>query len=513
MNIACCAKVCDHPQGDVSIAMAEPRVIKNEALGRIVNQRGPFMLLALAAALFAIAQVDLWGLNGVWADEYFSIYASDPAQPFSSLFAQRIITDSNPPLYYSLLYLYRLLIGDARVAFLALNITALALAAIVIVKAGARAGLLRAGLACAGLFLVSGPALAYAPEGRSYFMALCVTLTIAWLTAQTIETGGSKGGDRAFAVLGGLAALIHPFAALAAGALGAGTLAEGLLRRRADLIRAGLFLGVATTLVFGVWLAIALSHIGNISFLEFTPDAVKDAVWYVRQLAVGPNLAALAVAAFLAVSALRREIWPLFRVLAIAAALFIALPILVSFKTPLISGRYWLIGAPLLIVAMVFAMRAQILAASAEGRARWIALFGGLCLVAMTAFGFFNARDFTETKPIWRGVTIVRGLIGDCPPRSVRIPRWRPLYAIASGAPEGVFLDLTREDAPPLAARAAQCPVIGWAEHVRRGDRFMTEASDAQLLAILHITGAPGADVKIVRHNSGFVILRADAPR
>ena len=41
----------------------------------------------------------------------------------------------------------------------------------------------------------------------------------------------------------------------------------------------------------------------------------------------------------------------------------------------------------------------------------------------------------------------------------------------------------------------------------------MSEASDAQLFAILNISGRPGVDLRIVRHNSGFVVLRADAPR
>ena len=252
---------------------------------------------------------------------------------------------------------------------------------------------------------------------------------------------------------------------------------------------------------------------GNLGYLQFTPDAVKEAIWYVRQLAAGPNVIALLVAAFLGLSALRRDLWPIFRVFAITATLFIALPLLASFKTPLIIGRYWLIGTPLLIVALVFAMRAHLLAMAADRRTQAMAALGAVCLLATTAFGFVNARSFTSGKPIWRGVSIVRNLIADCPQSSVRIPRWRSIYAVAAGAPEAVFLDLSQEHAPPADARNASCPVIGWAEHVQRGDDFMARASDADLLALLSIRGEPGKDVRIERHNSGFVVLRTDAPR
>ena len=454
--------------------MMVPRVLNRDALSDRKTARVAFALFALAAAAwFAFAQVEPLGPQRHLGRRIFLDLCKRSAP---DLFV--LVRQSHPPGQQSaallfVLYLYRLAIGEPRVAFIALNLTAFVAAGAIVIQSARRAGLFLAAIFALALFIISGPALTYAPEGRAYFMALCASLTIAWIAAQTVETGDQGRTDLTLAVSAPSPRSSTPLPRSVAGALGAGLFAEGLLRRRADLIRAGFALGAGATLVFGVWLVFALSRISNLSFLEFTASAVKEAVWYVRKLAVGPNLMALAVATFLGVSALRRELWPLLRVFTIAAALFIALPVLTSFKTPLINGRYWLIGAPLLIVTLTFAMRAHIIAVladRADRRALVTAAFGALCLLAITAFGFASARAFTETKPIWRGARARARAHCQLPAGSVRVPRWGPIFAVASGAPEAVFLDLSAGPAAALDARAARCPVIGWAEHVLRGD-------------------------------------------
>ncbi|HET9229824.1 MAG TPA: hypothetical protein VFO00_00960 [Vitreimonas sp.] len=476
-------------------------------------ERAALIMLAVCAAVFAFAQIDLWHRNGFWIDEYFSLWASDPAIPLARLLTERIFPDTNPPLYFSLLALVRVVVDDPRSAFLILNLIAIALTALFVVARGRSSGVLATALLATSLFIISGPVLYYVAEGRAYLMGLCAAFAIAWHGATVTESRAQPADLRWFAALGVLSALAHVFAALFAGAFAAGLAIEGLLKKRLDLLRAGLTLGVSATAVFGVWLVFALPHMGNVAWIEFSFAAIREALWYVRQLTFGHALMALAVIAFLAWSSQRKEMRPHLRIFAIAMVLFAALPLLASFITPLVTGRYWLIGALAILVVAAFALRAELSAASTGGpnatRSAAGAAFGALSLLAASALSFVNAQAFMETKPVWRGAGVVALLLGDCGPGAVHV--WENhLYATASGAPESTFRDASRPDAPVLDASASGCAVLGWAEHVRRGDDYLLTASDAELLAQLRIAATPD-EVRILRHSSGFVVLKREA--
>jgi hypothetical protein len=471
------------------------------------------IMLAVCVIVFAFAQLDLWPRNGFWIDEYFSLWASDPATPLGRLLTERIFPDTNPPLYFSLLALVRLVVEDPRTAFLALNLIAIALAAAFVFVRGRSSGAPATALLATSLFIISGPALYYAAEGRAYLMGLCAAFAIAW-HGVTVTEGRARNVDLGwFALLGVLAALAHVFAALFAGAFAAALAIEGLIKKRLDLFRGGLALGVSATAVFGVWLIFALPHMSNVAWIEFSVAAIRDALWYVRQLTFGHTLIALAIVGFLLWSARRQEMRPHLRIFAIAMGLFAVLPLLASFITPLVTGRYWLIGAPAILVVAAFALRAELRAASAGGpsakRAAASAAFGAASLFAASVLGFVNAQAFMEAKPVWRGAALVAPLLGDCDRGAVHVWENR-LYATASSAPDSTFRDASRPDAPVLDASASDCPVLGWAEHVRRGDDYLQTASDAELLSLLRIAAAPD-EVRIVRHSSGFVVLRKDA--
>jgi hypothetical protein len=475
-------------------------------------ERTALIILAASVVAFALAQLDLWPRNGFWIDEYFSLWASDPALPLGQLLTERIFPDTNPPLYFSSLALVRFVFEAPRVAFLVLNVIAIALAAGFVVARGKRAGMPATALLAIALFIISGPVLYYAPEGRAYLMGLCAAFAIAWSGAAATKTRAQSSDLGWFVGLGVLAALSHVFAALFAGAFAAGLAIEGLMTRRYDLVRAGLALGASATAVFGVWLVFALPHMSNVAWIEFSVAAIREALWYVRQLTFGHALIALAVIGYLAWSARRPEVRPHMRVFAIAMALFAVLPILASFFTPLVTGRYWLIGAPAIVVLAAFALRADLRGATGGDagarRATTSATFGAAALLAATVFGYVNAQAFMASKPVWRGVERVAPLLGDCAPGAVHV--WENhLYATASGAPESTFRDASRPDTPPLDASASGCPVLGWAEHVRRGDDYLRTASDAELLSLLRIAASTG-EVRIVRHSSGFVVLRAE---
>jgi hypothetical protein len=475
-------------------------------------ERAAFTLLVASAFAFALVQLDLWPRNGLWIDEYFSLWASDPRLPLIQLLSERIFPDTNPPLYFSLLALLRPMIEAPRAAFLVLNLIVIVLVSGFAFARGRGAGLPATALLAVALFVVSGPVLYYAAEGRAYLMGLAATFAITWVGAVAIETRARPADLGWFAALGVLAALSHVFAALFAGAFAAGLALEGLLKRRFDLLRAGLVLGASASIVFGVWLVFVLPYMGNVAWIEFSVAAIREALWYVRQLTFGHALIALAVVGFLAWSGRRPEMRPHLRVFAIAMTLFAALPVLASLFTPLVTGRYWLIGAPAIVVLVALALRTELRAASGDGaakRALASAAFGAAAMLAASVFGFVNAQSFMQAKPVWRGAELVTPLLADCAPGAVHV--WENhLYATASGAPELTFRDASRPGPSLLDPSASGCPVLGWAEHVRRGDDYMQTASDAELLSLLGIAVSP-AEARIVRHSSGFVVLRADA--
>lgn len=473
--------------------------------------RAGFTLLAACILVFVAAQVDLWSRNGFWIDEYFSLWASDPALPLTRLLTERILPDTNPPLYFSLLSIIRLVIDDPRSAFLVLNVAAIALTTWYVFARGRAGGAPATALLAIALFLISGPVLYYAPEGRAYLFGLCAAFAIAWSSAQALEQGQREKDIFSFAVLGALAALSHVFAALFAGAFAAGLLLEAVVSRRTELLRIALALGVSATVVCGVWLIFALPNMSNVGWIEFSLASVREALWYVRELTFGHAAIAFSVVAFMAWSARRRTLWPQVRLFVIAMTLFAILPILASFFTPLITGRYWLIGAPAILVFVALALSSEFKAASNGGPpARAAAVtgaFGAALILAASVLGFANAQTFMMAKPVWRGTQLVAPLLENCPAGSVRV--WdNHLYATASGAPTATFVEVSEYSAPVTG----DCPVLGWAEHVRLGDEYLQTASDAELLALMNIPAAP-AEVRIARHSSGFVVLRADGTR
>lgn len=466
--------------------------------------------LALALVLFVAAQAALAGVNGLWVDEIFSFWASDPALPLGQLFGERIFADSNPPLYFSLLRAARALFDDPRAAFIAVDVLALAATAAFVLHAARRAGVLALGAWALALFLLSGPALCYFPEGRSYFAAMCVVFAAAWAGALALAEQGRGPPWAHFAALGALAALAHVFSGVFAGGLAAGLVLYALFGKRRDLLAPGLALGGATTLVFAIWFIRASAYVGNVGWIEFTPAAILEAVWFVKSLAFGSNFALALLALLWGYGLWMRASRPMAALFAITFGLFAALPLAASFITPIIVGRYWLVGAPGLVVLTVFLARALFADGVTQRSDRSLIAFigiGAFVLVASVG-GYLTAYKFTAEKPVWHGGDVVAPLIAGCPAQSVRVtgePPFLPAYAAMSGASTGLFLDATQPDAPVGEAEDGQCPVLGWGEHMP-----MDGAADAQLLQWLKLEAAPG-EVRIWRSRSGYVVLRADA--
>jgi hypothetical protein len=312
-------------------------------------------LLVAAIALFVVAQVSIYAMNGLWADELYSLMVTDVSRPFTRAFSEYIAPDSNPPLYYVVLYWARWLVTDDRMAFLAVNIAAMVIAAGAVLVASRRAGLSGLGLVGLAAFILSGPVLLFASEGRSYCLGVTVVFVASWYTALAIKEPHKRPTLASFIALGAVAALTHVYAALLCGGLGAGLLSVALFSRRRELVGSGLALGLSASVVFAIWLSTAWVSLGNIGWIKFSPIEIYGAAAHVKNVAIGWNPTILLLIFLLVFGTLDRATRPFFITFGFAFALYVLLPVIASFKQPIITGRYWLVGAPALITLVIFA--------------------------------------------------------------------------------------------------------------------------------------------------------------
>jgi hypothetical protein len=203
-------------------------------------------------------------------------------------------------------------------------------------------------------------------------------------------------------------------------------------------------------------------------------------------------------------------------------ALFLLLPILISFRLPIVSARYWVIGAPGIIVfaAFLFWAWAQENPPQKTGTKSWAppAALAVLALGVILA-SFAVAYIGVSAKLVWRGSAPLRTLIATCNVRSIRVASSYarqdgktfadgslvPGFAYLTARPESVFIDVSREPGPFIADGDAACPVLGWAENL--DPSVVKNAGPGELLQILKIDAAT-ADVDIERQKSGYVVLR-----
>jgi hypothetical protein len=468
------------------------------------------------ALLFAREFASVSAISGWWFDDLFSLWASEPSLPFSVVLRERILTDSNPPLYFSLLHLVRQGIPDDGMAVIAVNIGAIAVAAAAIYIPSRRAGV--SGLAIAGLsaFVLSGPVLYFAPEGRSYVIALSIVFVASWYTALVIS-GFPALTLKSATILGCLAAMTHVYAALFCGSIAAGLLTLSYSHKRKDLLKPGLALGLSASVVFAIWLSIAFGTVQNIAWIQFSVRDVLSAALSVKEIALGANVLAPVLLVIFSYGLLNRKSRPLFLVFSIAFLLFALLPILTSFAQPIIRSRYWQIGAAALPVMLLFAARIWIFESY---KAPSISVWAGstaLCLIVVSSIlGIANAKLYIPTKSFWRGAELVRPLLSHCQKGAVHVyyenalrNPYVPLlwemwdFHKLTGAPQAVFVDAREEATPYLDAAASSCPVLGWTEDSLDWQKL----DDRGLVQLLKIT-ASLAEVQIIRYATGFVILK-----
>jgi hypothetical protein len=468
------------------------------------------LALCVAAVVFGYRLTALSQLNDWWLDEFYSLFASDPGLGFGDLLRQRILTDSNPPLYYVLLFAVRRWIADPRTAILVLNGLAISATAIAVALVGRRQRVPGFALAGFAVFLISGPVLRFAVEGRSYLMALMVTYVAAWLAALALDAPAPRLAWWYWPLLGATAALVHVFAGLFCGCLAAALLVSALLWRRRDLIVPALTLGIAAAATLILWFLIFGSGTtARIAWIVFSADTVIAALREMKQTIFG-YLPVAAIAVVFAATLCVGRTRPLAVLAGVTATLFLAVPCALSYAQPIVQGRYLAIGAPLVVVFLTFVARAALAGRPAPAGLRLPMVAGAgvvALLLAMDRSGFLAAQRMTAEQPFWRGAALAGPLLTRCGPASVHVNRPAWLFALAGHAPESTFVPIDRAaPAQPDGADTA-CPLLGWAEHIWQPEDLVATASDRQLLDLLRIA-APPADVTIVRHHMGYVVLR-----
>ena len=223
--------------------------------------------------------------------------------------------------------------------------------------------------------------------------------------------------------------------------LAAGLFVAAWLWRRSDLWAPSLALGIPAGALTLAWLAYAYAAglFGNFAWIPYSVDKIFIFAGEVilNAFPVGANIAALDYALHTAGAPLRDVIltaYPsiisvgviilifglglLTKRLRIASAafgacflLFFLLPVAASFKQPIIVGRYWMIGAPAVLVLLLFFIQGWLNEGSEKARGWRFSLVAAAATAAFLGLTTFNgldaARALVTLKPAWRGGALV----------------------------------------------------------------------------------------------------------
>jgi hypothetical protein len=473
----------------------------------------PASVLCIAALIVLYQQLAVSAINGWWADELFALWASDPELRFGVLLTERIGADSNPPLYFSLLAIIRMIGLPPRPAVVFLNVLCVVMASISVLWTARNNNRLWLGSAVVALFLTSASTVIFLQEARSYMIALSAVLVASWFAFLCIDRALAWPS---LAVCGILCALTHLFAAIAACALAGGLCICGASRRQIALIGSGIALGASAVLTSAAWLfawkVLGPGGFQQIGWIPFTRASVWEAFVGASVLSFGTLYVWAVVAIAVAFGLLSRRAFLATVSFIVALILFALVPIVLSFGVPMVIARYWAIGAPMVIVG-ICSIIAVGFSACRTAVSTWIgfaALF--LAVLGIVSVGTRHGLHFIDReKPSWRVAPTIAELVRDCPRHAVHTLGFQPGFSIATGLSPDQFVDV-RTLPQPTASPESSCPVLGWTEHyvLRFGEKFVGEASDADLLKLLKLDVSP-EKVTIFRRKNGYVVCRKDA--
>lgn len=149
------------------------------------------------------------GHFGLWIDEIYTLWATDPSVPLSESI-DRITGDTNPPLYYFLIRLLRTVVSSRTTwLFVVADSIFLALTASYVLFASRKSQHVRETSLALAAFALCGFTYFYFQEGRAYFLGACVTFTIAWRVALLLEQPEGESGAAELSLLGVIGSLVH----------------------------------------------------------------------------------------------------------------------------------------------------------------------------------------------------------------------------------------------------------------------------------------------------------------
>jgi 4-amino-4-deoxy-L-arabinose transferase-like glycosyltransferase len=167
-------------------------------------------LAAVLALALALRLVDLGG-ESFWADEAFTWWWTQ--QPLGDLWGAKAAQETNPPLYYTAVWLARSTLGDGEAALRLPSVLFGTLGVAAAFLLGRAVGGTRAGLLAALLTAIAAPHVHYSQEARTYAL-LSLLGTLAVLGALTFFRHAAAPGGLRGPALGGLA--LYALAATAA---------------------------------------------------------------------------------------------------------------------------------------------------------------------------------------------------------------------------------------------------------------------------------------------------------
>ena len=468
-----------------------------------------FAILGAISVLVAIEQTVIARLNDWWVDELFALWASDRNIGFVELFRTRIAPDSNPPLFFSLLHGTRLLISHDRIAVIALNLTTLVIGAGSILAIAWRSRYRDWVAFSVALFVLGGPLAAYLPEARAYCLAMTASYVAVMLSALAVMDAEHRPGWLPFAIVGVVAGLSHVFAALLCCSLAAAMigveLVAGTYRPRASALALGVSAIASTFIWMLIWFWLGPGTFAQVNWIPFTAAFVWESGVGALGLTYGAGWLAVTFGFVVGVALIDRRSRRLAILIAVSAALFIIVPILISFRVPIILTRYWLIGSPLCLAPL--ALLIGLWRMKSEPAHAPIAAAAALIVISLP-LSFWAAADFVAAKPTWRGIPIVKAQLGTCGPNAIHVLGFTPGFALITHAPATTFVD-ARTLNESVRTASETCNILGWSEHyvLRLGPDFMARATNAELLQLLKLAYTPD-EVAIDRHASGFVVRR-----
>lgn len=339
----------------------------------VVNRSSLDTRLDVAASILIVAGIAarFYGLdiNGYWYDELVSMAGADPSRSFAAVILDTPANAIQPPLFPTILWAWRSLLGDGERVVRLLSVLCVTGAVVFGFVAGRNLMSRSANrmfvtfMACA-----VGPVV-YSQEARPYALLLLLSTVLTLVMLQAIremEAGSAVSSSTlvSLTVTGVLAAHTHYFALLFAGAVHAVLLIQAYARR---LSARGLILAGGTTIgLFAPWLTYELPRKAHMVGSNFWPGS--DLGWMFSQMrlwaiyVLGPGSALLAGAVLLRVYRKSCRQGTRVALLSPLASLLMTivvtwlLAVLVSFHTPLIVARYFLVTAPAALLAAALAL-------------------------------------------------------------------------------------------------------------------------------------------------------------